>query len=48
MNGFVTLEVKDKSIEIKTLDEGIVDKWKEIAGKEDLDVSKELIYGNRL
>jgi AbrB family looped-hinge helix DNA binding protein len=47
-NRFVILEVKDKSIEIRALDEGVVDKWREIAGNEGLDVSKELIYGNRL
>lgn len=47
-NKFVVLEVKDKSIEIKALDEGIVEKWSEISKREGVDVSKEIIYGDRL
>jgi len=47
-NKHVVLEVRDKTLEIKTLDEGIVKKWKEIAEREGLDVSKELVYGDRL
>ena len=45
---FVVIDVKDKSLEIKALDERIVEKWTEIAEKEGLDVSKELVYGDRL
>mgnify|MGYP000672150721 CR=1 FL=1 len=47
-NKFVVLEVKDKSIEIKALDEGIVEKWSEISKREGVDVSKDIIYGDRL
>jgi AbrB family looped-hinge helix DNA binding protein len=47
-NKFVILDVKEKSLEIKALDEGIVEKWRNIAEKEGLDVSKELIYGDKL
>ena len=47
-NKFVVLEVKDKSIEIKALDEGIVEKWIEISKREGVDVSKDIIYGDRL
>lgn len=47
-NKYIILEVKDKTLEIKTLDDGIVNKWKEIAEREGLDVSKELVYGDRL
>jgi len=46
-NKFVVLNVEDKSLEIKVLDEGIVEKWRDIAEREGLDVSKELIYGDR-
>jgi len=47
-NKFVILEVKDKSVEIKALDEGIVEKWSEISKREGVDVSKDIIYGDRL
>jgi len=47
-NKSVVMEVKDKSLEIKALDERIVDKWRGIAEREGLDVSKGLIYGDRL
>ncbi|KPV61526.1 MAG: hypothetical protein AOA65_2343 [Candidatus Bathyarchaeota archaeon BA1] len=42
------LDVKDKSLEIKALDEGIVEKWRDIAEREGLDVSKELVYEDKL
>jgi len=47
-NKFVILDVKDRSLEIKALDEGIVEKWRDIAEREGFDVSRELIYGDRL
>ncbi|MBS7653354.1 AbrB/MazE/SpoVT family DNA-binding domain-containing protein [Candidatus Bathyarchaeota archaeon] len=47
-NKHVILEVKDKSIEIRALDKDIVEKWREVAEREALDVSRELVYGDKL
>ncbi|MBS7648486.1 AbrB/MazE/SpoVT family DNA-binding domain-containing protein [Candidatus Bathyarchaeota archaeon] len=47
-NKHVILEVKDKSIEIRALDEEIVEKWREVAEREGLDVSRELVYYDKL
>ena len=47
-NKYITLEVKDNTLEIRKLDEGVVDRWKKIAETEGFDVSKELVYGDRL
>lgn len=47
-NRFVVLEVRDKMVEIKPLDETVPEKRQEIAKKEGLNVSKELVYGDRL
>lgn len=47
-NKIIILEVKDKTIEIKALDEEIPEKWRAIAEKEGLDVTNSLLYGDRL
>jgi AbrB family looped-hinge helix DNA binding protein len=44
----VVLDVTDKSLRIEALDENIVEKWRRIAENEGFDVSKELIYGDKL
>ena len=45
----VILEVKDKVIEIKPFSaEEIVERWEKISEKEGGDVSKDLIYGDKL
>jgi len=45
---FVVLDVTDKSLRIESLDGNIVEKWKRIAESEGLDVSRDLVYGDRL
>jgi len=47
-NRIILLEVRDKTIEIKALDEEVPEKWQAIAEKEGLDVSKSLTYGDKL
>ncbi len=47
-NSCVTLEVKDKCVEIKLLQEDFVKKWDDLRQKEGLDVSKKMIYGDDL
>lgn len=47
-NSTIILEVKDKVIEIKTVDESIPEKWRAIAEKEGLDVEKSVVYGDKL
>jgi len=47
-NKTIILEVRDKTIEIKTLDESVPEKWQAIAEKEGLDVTKSLTYGDEL
>jgi len=44
----VVLHVTDKSLRIEALDQNIVEKWKRIVESEGLDVSKELVYGDKL
>lgn len=47
-NSYVTLEVKDKCVEIKPLQEDFIAKWDEIRQKEGLDVTKKMRYGDKL
>ena len=47
-NTIIVLEVKEKSVEIKTLDEEIPKKWRAIAKAEGLNVTKGLMYGDKL
>jgi AbrB family looped-hinge helix DNA binding protein len=47
-NSTILLDVKDKTIEIKALDENIPEKWQAISQKEGLDVTKQLTYGDKL
>jgi len=47
-NKTIILEAKDKTVEIKALDEGVPEKWQAIAEKEGLNVTRSLIYGDRV
>ncbi|MCP8314595.1 MAG: AbrB/MazE/SpoVT family DNA-binding domain-containing protein [archaeon] len=47
-NIVLVLEVKDKKIEIRPLEEDVLEKWEEIAKREGVDVSKEILYGDKL
>ncbi|MCP8308374.1 MAG: AbrB/MazE/SpoVT family DNA-binding domain-containing protein [archaeon] len=47
-NIVLILEVKDKKIEIRPLEEDVLEKWEEIAKREGVDVSKEILYGDKL
>ena len=47
-NIVLVLEVKDKKIEISPLEEDVLEKWEEIAKREGVDVSKEILYGDKL
>lgn len=47
-NKTIVLEIKDKTIEIKALDDQVPAKWQSIAEKEGLDVTKGLTYGDKL
>jgi hypothetical protein len=47
-NIVLVLEVKDKKIEIRPLEEDVLEKWGEIAKRESLDVSKEILYGDKV
>lgn len=47
-NIILILEVKDKKIEIRPLEEDVLDKWEDIAKREGVDVSKEILYGDKL
>lgn len=47
-NSYVTLEVKDKCVEIKLLQEDFTKKWDDLRQKEGLDVSKKMVYGDKL
>ena len=45
-NTYVTIEVKDKCLEIKPLQEDFIARWAELRKKEGVDVTKKLIYGD--
>jgi len=47
-NKEVVLEVKEKSLEMKPLDEEVPEKWRAIARAEGVDVTKNLLYGDKL
>ena len=48
-NKTVTLEIKDKTVELKRNDASeILKEWRDKAKKEGVNVSKEWIYGDRL
>ncbi|MGQ9469803.1 MAG: AbrB/MazE/SpoVT family DNA-binding domain-containing protein [Nitrososphaerales archaeon] len=47
-NIVLVLEVKDKKIEIRPLEEDVLEKWEDIAKREGVDVSKEILYGDKL
>ncbi len=47
-NRYVALEVKDKCVEIKLIQEDFMKKWDELRQKEGLDVTKKMIYGDKL
>ncbi|MBI2185076.1 MAG: AbrB/MazE/SpoVT family DNA-binding domain-containing protein [Thaumarchaeota archaeon] len=47
-NKFIILELKDKTLELKGVDENIPDKWELIAKREGLDVTESLVYGDKL
>jgi AbrB family looped-hinge helix DNA binding protein len=47
-NSYVTLEVKDKHVEIKLMGEDFVKKWDELREKEGMDVAKQMLYGDKL
>lgn len=47
-DSYVTLEVKDKCVEIKPLQEEFAAKWDQLRQKEGLNVAKKMIYGDRL
>ena len=48
-NKTVTLDVKDKTVELKMKDSSdILKEWREKAKVEGVDVSKEWVYGDRL
>lgn len=47
-NSYVTLEVKDKCVEIKPLQENFSRKWDELRQKEGLDVAKKMKYGDKM
>ena len=42
------LEVKDKVVEIKPLREDVLKEWEDVIKKEGTEVSKKLVYGDRL
>ena len=46
-NKTIILEIKEKSVELKTSDDNIAKKWEERAKKYKVDTSK-LIYGDKL
>lgn len=47
-NKVIVLEVKEKTLEIKPLDELIPEKWRAIAKSEGLDIAKSMTYGDKL
>ena len=47
-NKVIVLEVKEKTLEVKTLDEEVPEKWRAIAKSEGLDVTRSVIYGDKL
>ena len=47
-NSYVTVEVKDKCVEIKPLQEDFTAKWNELRRRDGLDVSRKMIYGDKL
>jgi len=47
-NSIIVLDVKDKAIEIKALDANVPQKWQAVAEREGLDVTKRLVYGDKL
>ncbi len=47
-NRYVALEVKDKCVEIKLIQEDFMKRWDELRQKEGLDVTKKMIYGDKL
>ena len=42
------LEVKDKVVEIRPLREDVLKEWMEVVKREGVEVSKKLIYGDKL
>jgi len=47
-NKVIVLEVKEKTLEIKPLDETIPEQWRAIAKTEGLDVTRSVLYGDKL
>jgi AbrB family looped-hinge helix DNA binding protein len=45
---YVVLEVSDKKLEVRPLDDDVVNKWASVAKTEGLDVTKTLTYGDKL
>ncbi|MFY3741276.1 MAG: AbrB family looped-hinge helix DNA binding protein [Candidatus Nitrosomirales archaeon] len=47
-NSYVSIEVKDKYVEIKPLQEDFIARWDELRKKEGLDVTKKMKYGDAM